>query len=425
MNWLMGRSCCTIHLKPRDTQILGTLKNLNKILREMITVKRLKIAFCAFLLMLLLPLPSVSAQSEAYLYFDLTASRTERAGSYYTTEVWNATFIENDIPSNPIFFSGGYSVAASLQNLDSYAITYMLYGYNESGFWAKTIVWGTLQYNNITDGLQITVDSHKINYSLSGYWWTPNRHARAVGGGTLGIRDTEYIGSFIRIAGTCSDLRSSATISGFTGHQIYPQFADSVNLYVILRGYAYVWKDGEGWLPTEQYETHALRLKGEIDYLKIYKYGQSKEPINGYDVSFHTYAYGFLDFKFSDVWPIPFVNEVLLNTTTTLTKLDSERYYGFDFEKGDRIQMDYRAVGGETLFRVRNSTSFTFISVYSIGEISWSYLWPPSGIGSHWLVPSGRYTFSFEFGSYGDNSTVTIKLVLVNTLQSISRRHNQ
>lgn len=113
-------------------------------------------AFCASLLMLLLAVPSVRAQTETGPYFWIEARRTESAGNYYSEELWHAEFIDNDVPSD----------RASLQDFDSYAVTYMAYGENESGFWAKTIVWGTLQYTNITNDLP--------DYSLSGFWWTPS-----------------------------------------------------------------------------------------------------------------------------------------------------------------------------------------------------------------------------------------------------------
>jgi len=98
--------------------------------------------------------------------------------------------------------------------------------------------------------------------------------------------------------------------------------------------------------------------------------------------------------------------EVLLSTTITLTKLDSEKSYCFDLTKGDHIQIDWSVTAGDRIaFLVSNST-FTFIAVY---DFSWSHLWPSAECPPDYHPPSGRYTFLFY--TVGNSSTVTIRLV--------------
>jgi hypothetical protein len=97
--------------------------------------------------------------------------------------------------------------------------------------------------------------------------------------------------SILRITGYCPALGSSAVISGSVEKSLEGTSMDSINLYVKLVGRVYVWKGGLGWLPTEQSETHVLRLVGEQQT----EYG----PVSGYQVfTYHGPLY-------DDLWPPP------------------------------------------------------------------------------------------------------------------------
>ncbi|MEM3403090.1 MAG: hypothetical protein QXJ17_00850 [Nitrososphaeria archaeon] len=142
---------------------------------------------------------------------------------------------------------------AGLKDFELFAVSYFVYGYDqEEGYFAETIVFGTLEY--VEDG--------------EGYsYWIPNEEYKVSGGGSFTVRpvvgpdynDWERV--VFKLTGTDSygsKVLISGTYTCASGPPVY-----YINLMIKLTGQVFEadWENDQ-WVPTGRVETHTLKLNG-------------------------------------------------------------------------------------------------------------------------------------------------------------------
>ncbi len=150
---------------------------------------------------------------------------------------------------------------SSLKDFELFGVSYTTWGVDEEGWSAKTIVFGTLRYDE-DEGC-----------------WVPDQESHVTGGGSMVVRPVtvsvdyeDWERAVFKISATDSygsKVAISGTYTCASGPPVY-----YINLMIKLTGQVYEYdQENSRWLPTGDIETHVLRLSGyPQDYYNLPPY---------------------------------------------------------------------------------------------------------------------------------------------------------